>query len=87
MKILFSKRHNIDELSQVNINVTALQELRDRLKKEQPTIEMASYLSKCDQSHQCATACCLAGWGLEWKIGTTPELNSSWKKVVQLREK
>lgn len=78
MNILYSKPQNINKLEPTTINIDALKQLRDQLIKEQPKIRMAYYASTVDAKTMCATSCCLAGWGLEWKIGTTPELDAEW---------
>lgn len=64
-----------------NINFEALQQLLDQFKQVLPSLEMSRFLSNVEKQdgHMCATSCCLAGWAIEWKINTTPEIDKSWK--------
>ena len=59
------------------IDIQTLQALVDRINTERPVLEMARFLDNVD-NNLCATSCCLAGWGMEWKIGTTPEIDQLW---------
>lgn len=76
MTILFSNDYSLP----TNINISALQQILDKFKEQQPILQMSTYLSSVDQTNMCATSCCLAGWGLEWKIATTPEMDAAWNQ-------
>lgn len=79
----FCKQNNVDNLSTTNIQVEHLQTIATRLKEQQPTLDMSMYLSKMDRQHLCATSCCVAGWGLEWQIGSDSRMDDNWKHAKQ----
>lgn len=77
-EIFFSQIDGIDRLSAIPIQIEHLQTLKAKLIENTPTLNMATYITSFDRQTLCATSCCMAGWGMEWKIGTTPVMDANW---------
>lgn len=79
--IFFSQIDNVDKLSTIPIQIEHLQTLKAKLIENTPTLNMATYITSFDRQTLCATSCCMAGWGMEWKIGTTPKMDANWSAM------
>lgn len=63
-----------------NIRYNLLQQLLDKFKEIRPVLKMHNYVSGVNDN-LCATSCCIAGWGMEWKIGTTDAIDRGWNMI------